>query len=195
MHDPTVNRTTDGSGLISEFSDADMARLTIDGGVGFDSARQGNIRPPTLNDALMALIPYGCEIYVHLKDPSPSSARDLAVELARSQADSSITVIVPSPDSAETIRAAAEGLRTVVLQDGIGMPEASEHVGGWLTSARRVIRPDIVALRTYPVEVYASAVRGTWDEAAELLRANRFNVRAFITNDVGRARRVLAGAD
>jgi hypothetical protein len=111
MHDPTVDRTTDGTGLIADLSDADMARLTIEvgsaeGGGGVTS----EMRPPALTDALAALEEY-------------------------------------------------EG-GLIVLEDGLGIPDATPYVDGWLTSAER-----------------------------------RFNVRAFITNDLERAQRVLAGGD
>ena len=71
-----------------------------------------------------------------------------------------MTVIAPSESAAAAIQAVDERLRTIVLEDGLGIPDATPYVDGWLTSAER-----------------------------------RFNVRAFITNDLERAQRVLAGGD
>lgn len=191
MHDPTVDRMTTGSGRIADLTDAELSALRIDAGTGFEAADAGEHRVPTLAEALAVLDGYPGWRYVHLKDPSTTAAEDLGRALRDVEVRAPITVIAPSVDSARTLKGQSEHLRLIVLQDGLGMPEADPAIDGWLTMESRIIRPDIVSGRPYPVELYAAADDGPWDESDSLLRANRFNVHAYITNDLARARSVL----
>lgn len=191
MHDPTVDRTTNGAGLIGDLADVDVARLRVDGGLGYTPGSPTK-RIPKLADALEALEGYALQIYVHLKETGEDAEISLGRVLAGSRAPGRITVIVPSENAAAAVKEADSRLSTLVLMDGLGIPTATRDVDGWLTNEGRVIRRDIVSARSYPVVVYADATDEIGEESESITRAYRFNVSAYITNDLAAAQATLA---
>jgi glycerophosphoryl diester phosphodiesterase len=80
IHDDTVDRTTDGSGVVGDLSDADLASLTIDGGAGFDPSVHHGLHLHTLDEVLGA-VAGGPRLMIDVKSKDGASAIALATLL------------------------------------------------------------------------------------------------------------------
>ncbi len=99
MHDPTVDRTTDGSGAIKDMDLARVRKLRL-------KDRQGRITkeaPPTLAQALkLAATRPGFELALDLKEADPAQA---AQEVSASGIKDRVVFSISDPQQVETIRA------------------------------------------------------------------------------------------
>ncbi len=100
LHDPTVDRTTDGSGPVAEMTLAELKRL--DAGAKFDSAFRGE-RIPTVAEVLRAVGPRGV-VLLELKVPD---AADAVVRAIREEGAFE-RAVVRTPDRALLRRIRAE---------------------------------------------------------------------------------------
>lgn len=67
MHDDTVERTTDGIGMVSDYTWKELSRLHIDGGYGWDEMFKGKLHIPLFVDYLRICREGGLVPYVELK--------------------------------------------------------------------------------------------------------------------------------
>jgi glycerophosphoryl diester phosphodiesterase len=110
MHDETVDRTTTGSGRVDGLSDAELAPLTIDGGIGYDPARHTGLRVPRLDDALDAL--RGIALVVDVKSTDPAvHAAAARVLVDRGRPDAAI--LCQSVGGATAVKAVDRRLSTI----------------------------------------------------------------------------------
>jgi glycerophosphoryl diester phosphodiesterase len=174
MHDESLDRTTDGTGAISELRDADIEATRIDGGIGFDPARHADLRVPRLEAVLDALHGYGGRVYVDVQH-SPSGAVDQVV------------AGLDGFDAAILCRTLADTRRVKQLDPRIATflrPEdgpADASVDGWLMEA--FFEADAGALQAAdrPVITYVDQWRAGGDEAPIIRRAWAIGVTAFLT--------------
>jgi len=125
LHDPTLERTTDGSGLASERTIAELKRL--DAGVRFDAAFRGE-RIPTLREAL-ELGRGKVDVLLDLKEVGEAFARRVA-EQVRVHGDAAATVIgVRSVEQARLFRRLLPRSRQLGLIPGPGSIEAFAQAG------------------------------------------------------------------
>ena len=67
MHDKTIDRTTNGTGCVSDYTYAELKRFYIDGGTGWDDRYAGKLRVPTFECYLKICRKAGLVPYVELK--------------------------------------------------------------------------------------------------------------------------------
>jgi len=88
MHDDTVDRTTDGHGLVGDLTSTELSRL--DAGSWFDPAYSG-LRIPRARDLLDLGRDSGIGLCLEAKGPTAEYRRDVAVALAALIADHGAT--------------------------------------------------------------------------------------------------------
>jgi glycerophosphoryl diester phosphodiesterase len=112
MHDLAVDRTTDGTGLVSELTDAELAGLTIDGGAGFVPANHaGQLRVHTLQEVLDR-VGWAKTVMVDVKSTEP----ELYADLARFLVEHGYTdayVICQTAGGVQAVKSVDRRLRTV----------------------------------------------------------------------------------
>ncbi|MBR1705547.1 MAG: hypothetical protein IJ721_02020 [Bacteroidales bacterium] len=67
MHDRTIDRTTDGTGAVSDYTFRQLQQMHIDGGYGWDARYAGRLRVPTFRTYLAICREAGLTPYVELK--------------------------------------------------------------------------------------------------------------------------------
>lgn len=67
MHDNTIDRTTNGTGKVSDYTLAELQEFLIDGGYGWDDSYAGMFRVPTFESYLEVMQMCGKIPYVELK--------------------------------------------------------------------------------------------------------------------------------
>lgn len=75
MHDETLDRTTDGTGKVSDYTFADLRRLSIDGGNGWNEKFAGKCVIPTFEEYLDIMKTSDKIPYVELKDLTEEGVR------------------------------------------------------------------------------------------------------------------------
>ncbi len=75
MHDKTIDRTTDGTGKVSDYTFAQLQRFWIDGGIGWNDRFAGQLKVPTLTSYLEACRKGGLKPYVELKRVNETGIR------------------------------------------------------------------------------------------------------------------------
>ncbi|MFO7259590.1 MAG: glycerophosphodiester phosphodiesterase [bacterium] len=204
IHDPTVDRTTDGAGRVADLTLAELQRLdagyrfTPDGGRTFPYRGQG-LRIPTI-DEVLAELPSHITVIAEVKARAAQAPLFEAVRRAGAEqrviaagmrdADRDLFSQYPGPTSAslEQIR------RFVILHrlrlwrlwrppvDVVQMPEY------W--NGRRVLTPGLVAAlhaSGLPVQVW------TVDETADMERLLDWGVDGILTDRPDRLAAVLVG--
>jgi glycerophosphoryl diester phosphodiesterase len=116
IHDETVDRVTDGSGRVEEFSPAELADL--------DVLASGE-RVPTLSEVL-AVVPAGGELNVELKED------DLATDVLAAGDDADVDLMISSA-SAAVLRSARDA-----GADRLAYLSAEDEADGILNTARTV---------------------------------------------------------
>ncbi|MGN0189169.1 MAG: glycerophosphodiester phosphodiesterase family protein, partial [Candidatus Cryptobacteroides sp.] len=71
MHDKTIDRTTDGTGRVVDYTFEELCRFRIDGGFGWDDGYSGQLTVPTFERYLEICREYSLTPYVELKLLSP----------------------------------------------------------------------------------------------------------------------------
>ena len=178
MHDPTVDRTTDGTGPVSKLSDAELRALTIDGGNGFREGTHHGLRVPTLDDVLDAL-PHDKQVMIDVKPVDVGAYEELARILKEHELVDSY-VICETLEAASAIKAADPRFQTLVsrvitwhaavdiylanAEGGMDWPEVP--VSDWFGEAAMYV----------PAEF-------TGDESAYLDQARRWGVFLSVVNN------------
>jgi glycerophosphoryl diester phosphodiesterase len=146
MHDGTVDRTTDGTGNVSDFTFAELQALTLVGGTPGDEA---TARIPTFEDALALARETGIALYVDIK----TSRLDLIVEAVHAGGYEDVALLRDDLDSlipwaGETpalwflpaVESAADAERALAAFDGLQIVElASPAIDPERTGAIRAL--------------------------------------------------------
>ena len=190
MHDPTVDRTTDGTGLVSSHTLAEIGALRI------DLASGAAARVPTLHEALRVLSGRAA-VDVEIKnipgEPDFDSERELAVEAVHRALDEvgfvgDVIVSSFNPLSIAASLAARPEIPTGLLTEyGVdavaALRFAADQGHAWvLPFVGKVLEADA----SFPGEVHdAGLLLGTWitDDPAEAVALSRSGVDALATND------------
>jgi hypothetical protein len=165
MHDETVDRTTNGAGLILEMSAAEVEALEVDGGLGYDG--ESNLRVPRLEDVLRALSSYEGLL---LLDTKGSASEHRAV--ANLVQDRELNAIVSVQNADDNAAVKAVGPIVTYGRHGSGADYEGDDsplpLSAWFT------RP------------HNSAILETWtgDESGAMDLAYRWGVKIYITNDI-----------
>jgi glycerophosphoryl diester phosphodiesterase len=190
MHDPDVDRTTDGTGLVRSMTLAQIGRLRI------RTADGGAAGIPTLREALQTLSGRAAadiEIKNIPGEPDFDPARELAVEAVHEalEAVSFVGEVIVSsfnPLSLTASRAIASEVDTGLLTDHsvdgeVGLRFAHDQGFRWLLPYAGKVRE---AGAAFPEAVHAAGIRlGTWitDEPSDAVALLRSGVDAVATND------------
>jgi glycerophosphoryl diester phosphodiesterase len=196
MHDPTVDRTTDGTGLVSTHTLAEVRALRI--------ARAGGAvtRVPTLAETL-ALLSGHAAVDVEIKnipgEPDFDAERELAVEAVHRTLDEvgfvgDVIVSSFNPLSIAASRAARPEIPTGLLTEyrveaAAALRFAADQGHAWVLP---FVKQVLDAGPGFPGEVHeAGLLLGTWisDDPAEAVALGGSGVDAVATND---PRRVVA---
>lgn len=173
IHDPTLDRTTDGSGRISDLSDEAIDAAAIDGGLGGHAAVR-SLHVPKLEAVLDGLGEYQGTIYLDLQHAESGDAASL-LDFTRGM---SVAVICRSAADAAAIKARAPGVETI-LSVSFG---ASSNVDGLLGDAQLHASPRLMADWPLPLTVYVDESQFDQDEYALIRLAWASGVKALITN-------------
>jgi glycerophosphoryl diester phosphodiesterase len=111
MHDTTVDRTTDGTGAVSDLTDAEMTKLTIDGGPGFDPARHSGLKVPTMNAAL-DVIGSNSQLILDVKATNSAAYTEIGT-LLKARGLNDAYVICQTLEGASALKAVDSRFRTV----------------------------------------------------------------------------------
>lgn len=181
IHDPTLERTTEGSGAVAARTAAELAATRL---------RGSDEGVPMLDEVLAILNPSGLELHVELKagaDGTPYSGLEAQVAGAMTQAGLAARTVLTSfwlPVLAE-LRRAAPGMRLLASLD----PSSVERQGGldaMLDELDR-LRVDLVAVRQ-------DLLAERWDLFTARVPADRLGV--WVVNrpeDVARWRSMPVG--
>ncbi|MGM9735895.1 MAG: sulfatase-like hydrolase/transferase [Candidatus Cryptobacteroides sp.] len=71
MHDRTLDRTTDGTGKVSDYTFVQLQELWIDGGFGWDEKYARQLKIPTFESFLEVCLESGLKPYIELKRLTP----------------------------------------------------------------------------------------------------------------------------
>lgn len=187
LHDETVDRTTNGTGRINELRDSEIVALRIDGGggwrpevTGLGLARLEEVASEGIADAAGRL-------FVDLKDPDDSLARAVVEWLRAGGWTGKAEVNVKTHAQAAIVHDAGVivAAQPDWITDAISAPDVDVAIvwGDQLA--------DALALRpACEIELFRHSVsEADLPEAAVLARARELQLRAFVTDDIGAARR------
>lgn len=182
LHDSTVDRTTDGTGLISGKTAAQIAALTIDGGYGYVSARHASLSLdiPTLEDVINALKPY--DVTFQLDNKVSASAASLAQFCVDNEIVHRVIITATSSD-ATAIHAIDPRIAT------LGVPGAMDAYADWYQAVYDEYDPDdVLASAPKPFSTWIPIEDwGTVDEGAILESAFNDGIRNITVNDIDAA--------
>ncbi|WP_231949720.1 glycerophosphodiester phosphodiesterase family protein [Alloactinosynnema sp. L-07] len=193
VHDRTVDRTSDGTGRVSDLTTAQLSELDFGGERGVLTMR-----------ALLGMaVDRGAGLFIETKHPVRTGGKvevaliDLLAEFGlnrpRTKAESPVVVMSFSAMAVRRVRALAPGLPTVFLLNrmlpwlrGGVLPSWADHTG-----------PGLSVLRADPDYVARAADRGhdtycwTVDDPADIRFCADLGVRWLATNDPAATRTVL----
>ena len=184
FHDPDLTATTTGVGNPHDRSDAEMAQIRVDAGMGVDPSTQNGLQSLSrLSEALDALAAYKGVIIVDCKDERPGAHRALAQYLAGR--DMYMSVIARSAQGAAEIKAVSPRFR-VITQQSITM---DPNVDVWLADASYEVSPPRTTIADTFGELGMFVGDSHWgeDERAALENGRRWGVQFVITNNIGAA--------
>jgi len=199
MHDPTVDRTTDGTGAVHELSAAELAALRA-------GTPEIPAAVPTLAEVL-DLASRRAAVALEIKnipgeagyDPRRENAVEAAhAELERTGFEGPVLVIAFSPASTEASKVLAPQVPTGLLTtEHVDPREALAYAAA---AGHDLVLPGTRALEPvgegFVAQAHAVRVRvGTWtaDEPDQIARLIGWGVDAVATNDPAMALGVLAG--
>jgi len=198
MHDPTVDRTTDGSGSVHELTATELAQLNA-------GTADTPAAVPTLADVL-DLVSGRAAVALEIKnlpgEPGHDPRREAAVqaahaELQRTAFRGAVLVIAFNPASIAASRAIAPEVPTGFLTTQLvdpreAMAYAIQQGHPFLLPGTRALEP---VGETFVREAHDAGLRvGTWtaDEPHEVARLLGWGVDAVASNDPAMALGVLA---
>jgi glycerophosphoryl diester phosphodiesterase len=172
MHDETVDRTTNGTGRVGDFTLAELR--TLDAGGWYDSAFTG-VQVPLL-DEFLALLQRSPEVtaLVELKDSwTPPDVASLMTSVYRHDVQDRLVFASFSPTSVQSLRDVAPGIPRVLIRrvlplDPVAVAERYGAIGLMTRSSALEARPDAVAAMHAAglgVLVYTLNSEDRWGEA------------------------------
>jgi hypothetical protein len=196
MHDTTVDRTTDGTGTIASKTDAQIAALNIDGGVGHNATRHGTtLKVPTIASIIEALKPYDPIYEFELKSGTATQMANFIV--AQGIVERSIIVVGTTAD-VDTIKAIDPRINVMMNQGTAGEGYATV---GWLSWDYNAVTSLAAVTATAPQRPHSYipiAEISTADEVAVLAAMIERGIRSWETYDPTTALRLrnqlLSGA-
>jgi glycerophosphoryl diester phosphodiesterase len=185
VHDRTVDRTSDGQGVVSAMSVAELNRLSW-----------GDGKPGVLTlDTLLGLVRPGVRLFVETKHPVRYGGlveAKLVALLARHglarpkhKEESPVVVMSFSARAVQRVRRNAPELPTVMLVGTKVTPRVGDYVGP--SSERLRAEPDYVAKAGRPTYCW------TVDEPADVELCRDLGVRFVATNKPGATSAILRG--
>jgi glycerophosphoryl diester phosphodiesterase len=177
MHDGTVDRTTDGTGLISELSDVALAALRIDSGPGYVQTRDAAVALPRLEAVLDGLADYRGELFIDLQHAIGDDLPDLANLLRGQRA----IVICRSTDDIVTLNAIDPSIETMLRVGRITHEAAPDLVFLEAVSEATVAA---VAQLDLPVATYRDDRYAILADAWVLRRAWAAGVDVYLTKQL-----------
>jgi hypothetical protein len=186
VHDSELTADTTGSGSPWDHADAEMARLRIDGGMGFRKAEDGELQPiPRLADVLDHLEGYARLLIVDCKDTRPGAHRALAAYLASRGRYPSI--IARHPAGAAEVKSVDPRFRVITQQN----ETYDQNIDVWLADAGYQLKPPGPTIGDLFGDVGMFIGDSHWgeDERPMLDLGRRWGVSFVITNDVESALR------
>jgi len=140
MHDETVNRTTDGSGLVTELTLQQLQRL--DAG-SWKHARYAGERVPTLTEALTLLRGTDCQPVIEIKMEGIS--QQVIDDVRVLNMFDEVAVIAFSENVVREIRELEPGI-TCAWLCGKDLPGTPAEQADWLTARARACKAEILDL-------------------------------------------------
>jgi glycerophosphoryl diester phosphodiesterase len=175
LHDPTLDRTTNGHGHVFELPDEVIDSVMIDAGRGFDSGN-GTLRVPRLSRVLDGLADFRGTIYLDVQHAESGDPAEL-VELVHAMR---VAIICRSSADADAVKARDSSIETILRV----LYPAGPSVDGLLADATREASPRLMADWPLPVTVYVDESQFGDDEFPLLRSAWATGVKAFITNHI-----------
>lgn len=186
MHDPTVDRTTDGKGPVRALTAAELQRL--DAGGCFGAAYRGE-RVPTLAAAIRHCRAHGVWIDIEIK-PGHGDARRTGAVVARTAVELYADCVRPGGDCAESIDPRAPLLSSFSREALAAARETAPDLPrGWITSRvpqdwrAQLAAPGCVALHTNHRNLTRAVARAIKDAGYWLF--------CYTVDDPARARQIL----
>jgi glycerophosphoryl diester phosphodiesterase len=173
LHDPTLDRTTDGHGRIAVLTDDIIDSATVDAGLGFNPEHDA-LHVPRLDAVLAGLAAFQGTIYLdvqHAESGDPATLLDLTGGMR-------VAIVCRSAADAAAVKAHDQGVETLV---DVGRP-IGDAVDGLLGDASLHASPQLMATWTRPLSVYVAEWQFDQDEYPLLRLAWASGVRAFFTN-------------
>jgi glycerophosphoryl diester phosphodiesterase len=174
IHDPTLDRTTDGRGSIATLTDELIDAAIIDGGLGSSPTAGQQLQVPRLAAVLDALGAYEGTIYLDLQHGESGEAATL-LDLTDGMR---VAVICRSAAEAAAIKSRDSGVETLL---SVSFP-ATSSVDGLIGDASLHASPRLMADWPLPLTVYVDESQFDQDEYALLRLAWASGAKAFITN-------------
>lgn len=174
LHDPTLDRTTDGQGSIAALPDRAIDAAVIDSGLGFDPDERSQYHVPRLEAVLAGLDGFTGKLYLDLQHAESGDPAEL-VELTEGR---SVAIICRSSADAAAVKSREPRVETLLH---VAYP-ATPAVDGLLADATLHASPRLMAEWTLPVTVWVEESQYGRDEYALLRRAWATGVKAFLTN-------------
>ena len=180
-HDDDLTAGTTGTGPIQDATDAEIATLRIDGGMGYDPLTQADTQSlPRLSDVLDGLAGYQGTLIVDCKDKRPGAHRELAELLAARGRYPS--VIARGPQAAAEVKS-VDARFTVITQE---LDTINPNVDVWLASATNQVTPvpATVADLFGRIGMFVGDDHWRRDERPYLDNGRRWGMSFVITNDI-----------
>lgn len=190
IHDPTIDRTTDGSGAVADFDTADLAAFDA----GYRFCRDGSYpwrgrgcRIPRLRDVLARV---ACPALIELKTPAPELAEVVVTDVRAAGADDRVLIGSFHAAALEAIRVRAPHLRRgadreAILANGVPSqerPPAIDFHSFQVPEAfngQRIVTPEFVR-RAHGLG--ADVIVWTVDRADDIRRLLDWGVDGLITD-------------
>lgn len=174
MHDPTMDRTTTGSGWIPGLQDEAIEKARIDGGLGFVPARHLGLTVPKLSTVLEALADYDGKVYVDIQHAPTGDASTVAEMLRGRHA----AILCRNVTDARAVKDQDQTIETYLRPEAA---RADDSVDGWLMEAFFVADVGALQAASLPVVTYVDEWMTGQSEAGLIRRAWAIDVRAFLT--------------
>ena len=118
MHDDTVDRMTDGEGLVSDFTYAEIMELTVDAGNGIKN--YSDLKISTLEEALDICEKYSMRAMIEIKGGEPDDMADVLEIISSKNLSVEPLIIDFSSERIEKIRSLDEKIELWYLVSKVG---------------------------------------------------------------------------
>ena len=177
IHDASVDRTTNGSGLVSRMTDEELGRLVVEAGRGFDPTRHVGLGVPTLATVLDGLSDYDGELFLDLQHAVDADPTDLVA----ASAGFDVTVICRTAEDVTAVKSADRAVRTLLRIDRITTTDGLDAIfleAGTEATVGRVQEQEL------PVVTYMDDRYAYLGQEAILRRAWAVGVDEFLASDL-----------